>query len=80
MKQYKVYFIIKENNHGYLNHFIVEANNQKQAFTAVRNVVKKETGKHAFHTTCKEPIETDYGLYFNGGTYTRYNKLLGRLW
>ena len=47
---------------------------------AVRNVVKKETGKHAFHTTCKEPIETNYGLYFDGGTYTRYNKLLGRLW
>lgn len=80
MKQYKVYFIIKENNHGYLNHLIVEANNQKQAFTAVRDVVKKETGRHAFHTTCKEPIETDYGLYFDGGTYTRYNKLLGRLW
>ena len=43
-------------------------------------MVKKETGKTAFHTTCKEPIETDYGLYFNGGTYTRYNKLLERLW
>lgn len=80
MKYYKVYFIIKENNHGYLNHFIVEANNQKEAFRIVKNVVKNETGKTAFHTTCEEPIENDYGLYFDGGTYTRYNKLLGRLW
>lgn len=80
MRYYKVYYIIKENNHGYLNRFVVKANNQKEAFKAVKNMVKKETGKTAFHTTCKEPIETDYGLYFNGGTYTRYNKLLERLW
>ena len=40
-KYYKVYFIIKENGHGYLNHFIVKANNQKQAFLAVKNMVKK---------------------------------------
>lgn len=80
MKQYKVYYIIKENNHGYLNRFIVEADNQKRAFLAVKNVVKKETGKHAFHITCKEPIENKYGLEYDGMIYTRYNKLLGRLW
>lgn len=80
MKQYKVYFIIKENGHGYLNYFIVEADNQKQAFLMVKNVVKKEFDKHAFHVTCKEPIETDCGLNFDGGTYTRYNKWSGRLW
>ena len=80
MRYYKVYFIIKENGHGYLNHFIVEANNQKEAFRIVKNVIKNETGKTAFHTTCEEPIKNNYGLYFDGRTYTKYNELLGRLW
>lgn len=80
MRYYKVYFIIKENGHGYLNHFIVKANNQKEAFRMVKNVVKNETGKTAFHTTCKEPIKNNYGLNFDGKTYTKYNELLGRLW
>ena len=46
----------------------------------VKNVVKNETGKTAFHTTCEEPIRNNYGLNFDGKTYTKYNELLGRLW
>lgn len=80
MKTYKVYYIIKENRHGYLHHMIVEANNQKEAFSAVKSYMRKRIGKNAFHVTCKEPIENKYGLVYDGMTYTKYNKLLERLW
>ena len=43
-------------------------------------MVKNDIGKTAFHITCEEPIKNKYGLYFDGGTYTKYNELLNRLW
>lgn len=79
-KEYTVYYIIKMDGRGYIRHKNVIAPNQKQAYIMVKNDVKKNDGKHAFHTTCKEPVKTDYGLEFDGMTYTRYNEMFDTLW
>lgn len=80
MKYYKVYYIIKKNGHGYLNETEVQAKNQKEAIAKVRADVRERTGRNAFSATCKAPAITKYGLYWNGGTYTRYSELFHMLW
>ena len=80
MKMYKVFYMNKKNGHAYLEHMIVEACNQKEAKVLVKKVVRESTNRCAFHVTCEEPIKNKYGLYFDGGTYTKYNELLNRLW
>ena len=80
MKTYIVYYIIKQNCHGYLKWMEVKAPNQKEAFREVKNIVKRTTDKHAFSTTCKQPIKNKYGLIFNDKIYTRYNEAFKTLW
>lgn len=80
LKNYTVYFVIKKNNHGYLNQETVTAENQKQAIRMVKDSVYKNSGKNAFYCTCEEPEMTKAGLVFNGGTYTRYSDVFNQLW
>ena len=80
MKTYTVYFIIKKNNHGYLNEKTVEANSQKEAIKFVRNQVKDECGRNAFNCTCKKPIRTKDCVEMNGIIYTKCSELFNMLW
>lgn len=80
MKDYTVYFIIKKNNHGYMNQKTVVAKNQKEAIAAVKEKVKENTGRHAFQCSCKAPEKMECGLYYNGWVYTRYSELFNQLW
>lgn len=80
MKTYTVYYIIKQNRHGYLRNETVEANNQKEAIKAVREQVREKTGRNAFSATCKEPVKIERGLEFQGSIYTRYCEYDNSLW
>lgn len=80
MKKYNVYYIIKKNGHGYLRNMEVDAHNQKEAMQIVKEAVLRETGRNAFHKTCKAPVKTKYGMQYDGMTYTRYNEYTKSLW
>ena len=80
MNQYTVYFIVKKNNHGYLNQIEVTARNQREAIAIAQEQVKESSGRNAFGATCKAPKRVAGGMEFNGGTYTRYSELFHTLW
>ena len=80
MKMYKVFYMIKKDGHAYLHNMEIEACNQKEAKVFVKKIVREKTNRHAFHVTCKEPIETNYGLRWDDMIYTCYDPLLERLW
>lgn len=80
MKRYTVYFIIKKNNHGYLNEKTVIAHNQKEAVKLVRESVKAESGRNAFKCTCKKPELVPSGMKYGGIVYTRYSPIFHSLW
>lgn len=80
MRDYTVYFIIKKNNHGYLNQQTIKAKNQREAIKAVKEKVLADTGKHAFSCTTQKPERASDGMRFNGMTYTRYSDLFNTLW
>lgn len=79
-KSYRVYFIIKKNNHGYLNEKVITASNQKDAIKLVREKVREESGRNAFHCTCKAPKKVKDGMEFDGFIYKRYSELFNSLW
>lgn len=83
MNNYKVWYIIKKNHHGYLYEMTVHANNKKDAFRMVRNAIYKETGKHAFRCTCTVPKKLNYGLdgiVFDGESFPNYDPFTKELW
>lgn len=80
MRDYTVYFIVKNDGHGYLNQAEVSANNQKEAVASVKKSVRENSGKCAFCATCKVPERVKGGMLFNGMIYTRYSELFNRLW
>ncbi len=80
MRDYTVYFIIKKHNHGYLNQETVMARNKKEAVKAVRELVKHNSGRNAFHATCNAPAITKAGCLFDGMTYQGYDPTFRMLW
>lgn len=80
MKNYKVYYIIKKHGHGYLNETEVTARNQREAIREVRQSVRTNTGRNAFHCTTHPPIKVKRGVEYDGMIYSRYDELFHTLW
>lgn len=80
MKDYTIYFVIKRDGHAYLHQMETVANNQREAITYVRNAVREDTGRHAFHCTTKKPVKTERGLEWDGMIYTKYCDVFHTLW
>lgn len=80
MKDYTVYFIIKKDNHGYLNQQTVQARNRENAIKAVKAKVLRDSGRNAFNCTMQKPERVANGMRFNGMTYTGFSELFNRLW
>lgn len=80
MKSYIIYFIIKKNNHGYLNEIQIEAVSKKEAIIKTKKMVMENSGKHAFACTNRKPVKTKTGLEFNGMIYPKYSELFHMLY
>ena len=86
LKQYKVWFVIKKNNHGYLKSMEVEASNQKQAKEIVDEEAARKYGAHAFWKTFKQPVERpDGSVEYDGSVicprvYKAPNGTITMLW
>lgn len=57
MKEYVVYFYIKQNRAEYLADIVVEAKNAKDACKAAKEWYFNKTGKNAFRPTTKPDAE-----------------------
>ena len=80
MKKYKVYYIIKKHGHGYLHETEKKKKNQREAVRKVRQTVRTNTGRNAFHCSVHSPVKMKYGLEYDGTVYTRYDELFHTLW
>jgi len=58
-KMYQVFYWIKKDNHEFLHHIFVNAENAKDACKVAKQVVREKTGRNAFRPTTKAPSEAE---------------------